>query len=301
MERVIFSKASVERKPEYRQQTVILSDGEKRVVRKIPVGEASREHLKEYSKNYLLLKNALKEGSRIGLVPCGEKEDGSVEFPFLTEPTLMKWLEGTSPEEYIRLVKEFRDTLVRDFGTVPFRKEEGFREVFGEAEPEEGEESLAVTNADLNFDNIFCSKDGKYTLIDYEWVFPFPLPLSFLLYRALLLDPTFTAYPEEGRRKVLEGLGITPEKETVYAGMELAFLNYISPDIYKLDYFARSPEAWHTKNYNLRQLCLIQENKGTSSKSLLKGIRLSSRICGGGVKKLSRGLLARVKSRLVSK
>ena len=65
----------------------------------------------------------LKEGSRIGLVPCREQEDGSVEFPFLTEPTLMKRLKGTDPEKYIRLVKEFRDTLVHDFGTVPFRKE----------------------------------------------------------------------------------------------------------------------------------------------------------------------------------
>ena len=271
MERVVFSKASVERKPEYRQQTVILSDGDKWVVRKIPVGEASREHLKEYSKNYILLKKALKEGSRISLVSCKEQEDGSVEFPFLTEPTLMKRLEGTDPEEYIRLVKEFRDALVRDFGTVPFRKEDGFREVFGDAEPAEGEESLAVTNADLNFDNVFCSEDGKYTLIDYEWVFPFPLPLSFLLYRALLLDPTYTAYPEEGRRKVLEGLGITPEKETVYAGMELAFLNYISPDIYKLDYFARIPGARQTQVHDLRRAFL---SGGGMSRTAVETARL---------------------------
>ena len=60
MERVIFSKASVERKPEYRQQTVILADGEKRTVRKIPVGEKAKPHLKNYLKNYLLLKKGLK-------------------------------------------------------------------------------------------------------------------------------------------------------------------------------------------------------------------------------------------------
>lgn len=274
MERVIFSKASVERKPEYRQQTVILADGEKRTVRKIPVGEKAKPHLKNYLKNYLLLKKGLKTDGRTDLIPCRELADGSVEFPFLTEPTLMKQLEGTSPEEYIRLVKEFRDALVRDFGTVPFRKEEGFRKVFGDAEPEEGEESLAVTNADLNFDNVFCTDDGRYILIDYEWVFPFPLPLSYLLYRAMLLDPTFAAFPEEGKRFLLEETGVGEEKEAVYRQMELAFLAYISPDIYKLDYFARIPGARKNVLHDFQQVLenypKISEKLKNESENCLK-------------------------------
>ncbi len=272
MERVIFSKASVERKPEYRQQTVILADGEKRTVRKIPVGEKAKPHLKNYLKNYLLLKRGLKTDGRTDLIPCRELADGSVEFPFLTEPTLMKRLEGTSPEEYIRLVKEFRDALVRDFGTVPFRKEEGFRKVFGDAEPEEGEESLAVTNADLNFDNVFCSDDGRYILIDYEWVFPFPLPLSYLLYRAMLLDPTFAAFPEEGKRFLLEKTGVGEEKEAVYRQMELAFLEYISPDVYKLDYFARIPGARKNTVHDFQQV--LEDNRKLSG-DLANEIELS--------------------------
>ena len=37
---------------------------------------------------------------------------------------------------------------------------------------------------DLNFDNIFVSGD-THTLIDYEWCFPFSLPLDFIIFRAL--------------------------------------------------------------------------------------------------------------------
>ena len=91
-------------------------------------------------------------------------------------------------------------------------------------------------------------------LIDYEWVFPFPVPLNFVLYRSLVLDPTWTAWPEETRRQVLAGLGITPEMEERFHRMELGLLRHISPEEDKLDYFIRTPGARDTVIYKLDEL-----------------------------------------------
>lgn len=240
---VIFSKASVERKPEYRQQTLILTDGERRWVRKLAVGRAAADHIKRYKTNLDKLTNSLKPGGRVDMIPCRENADGSVDFPFLTDPTLAERLAGMAPEDYFAAVRAFEDALTEAFETCPFEAWEDFRRFYGIVPEVEGSTALVTANADLNFDNVFCGPDGRYTIIDYEWVQAFPLPLSFLTYRSLMLDPAFNAFSEAEKRALLERLGIGEALEAQYHQMELAFLEYISPDIYKLDYFARIPGA----------------------------------------------------------
>ena len=42
-------------------------------------------------------------------------------------------------------------------------------------------------NIDMSFDNIITDQtDNKYKIIDYEWVFPFPIPVKFVIYRAVV-------------------------------------------------------------------------------------------------------------------
>ena len=240
---VIFSKASVERKPEYRQQTLILTDGERRWVRKLAVGRAAAEHIKRYKINFDKLTNSMKPLGRVDMIPCRENADGSVDFPFLTDPTLAERLAGMTPEDYFAAVRAFEDALTDAFETCPFEAGEDFRRFYSIVPEVEGLTALVTANADLNFDNVFCGPDGRYTIIDYEWVQEFPLPLSFLTYRSLMLDPAFNAFTEAEKRALLERLGIGEALEAQYHQMELAFLEYISPDIYKLDYFARIPGA----------------------------------------------------------
>ncbi len=240
---VIFSKASVERKPEYRQQTLIMTDGTRRWVRKLAVGRDAAAHIRRYVVNRDRLTDALKPGHRVDMIPCRENDDGSVDFPFLTDPTLSERLAGQSPEDYLAAVRAFQDALTEAFETCPFEAGEDFRQFYGIVPDVEGLTALVTANADLNFDNVFCTPDGRYTIIDYEWVQAFPLPLSFLMYRSLMLDPAFNTFPEAVRRSLLDSLDIGEALEAQYHQMELAFLEYISPDVYKLDYFARIPGA----------------------------------------------------------
>ena len=249
MEQVLYAKASVERRPEYRQLTlIILADGSRKFARKVPVGEAAKAHMRCYAENIQALTAALRPGSRLSFVPCRANADGSVDFPFCDAPTLSDRMRGLEKEALLRLVLDYRQALAEAFGTVPFRKTPAFVSFYGdvalpEAEQGRPEEALAVTNADMNFDNVFCLPDGRLTMIDYEWVLPFTVPLRYLMYRSLLLEPAFTTLPEAEKSDLLAALGIDGGTAETFMAMELAFLAQISPEQEKLDYYARMPGA----------------------------------------------------------
>lgn len=279
---VIYAKASVERKPECRQQTLILQDGKRRWVRKIAVGKAAQEHLGKYEKNYEALTASLLPGHTVDMITCQENEDGSVDFPFLTDQTLGERLCGKDTGLYLQTVHAFRQALTDSFETEPFQANEAFQAFFGIIPDALGETALKVANADLNFDNVFCDSRGCYTIIDYEWVLPFPIPVSFLMYRALMLDPAYNAFSESDRKCVLEGLGISEGLEGQYHEMEMAFLAFISPDEEKLDYFARIPGARTNTVYPFAYLTgLPEENRKLSedlSRELNNAVFLSGEL-----------------------
>ncbi len=265
-EQVIYAKACIERRPEYRQQTLIIRDGGMLRVRKTPVGAEAKAHIKSYAKNHEKLTGALKKGARVSAVSCTLNGDGSVDFPFLTDPTLQDLLTGKSAGEYADMLLSYRDALVEAFGEEPFSVTDAFTEYFGYVRLPEGLTALKVTNADMTFDNVFCSKDGHYTFIDYEWILPFPVPLQYLLYRALLQDPAYIAYADAEKETVLEALGVSPETAAVYDQMEGSFIERISPDETKLDTFLRFPEKRHTTVTGLEEIL----RTGTENERLVR-------------------------------
>ena len=285
--KVIFAKASVERKPEFRQHTIILQDGENRIVRKIAAGTAARAHIREYSLNYEKLEKGTLPGGNIRAIPCMEEKDGSVQFPYCTEDTLAELLSEKTAEEYIQAVTDFRNALIRTYGTETFAETEQFTGFFDKAEGIPDEQALKITNADLNFDNIFCSesqdhsgKTQEYTMIDYEWILPFPVPVSFLFYRAFLLDGTFHRFPEEEQQKIFNAFGITEALIPVYQGMEAAFLDYISPEEEKLDHYARTETAMTRTQHTLEHLLRMPEENQKLAKDLDRELKTAVELSG---------------------
>lgn len=280
-ERVIYAKASVERRPEYRQQTLIIRDGDRLLARKTAVGEAAKNHIRQYRENYIRLTEALKEGHPVSFVPCTENPDGSMDFPYCTDPTFGDRLAEGTADDYIRKLGELREALVRSFGSAEFKAEDGFRQLYGDVHLPEGLEALGITNADMNFENIFCPTGDTYVIIDYEWIFDFPVPLTYLIYRSLLLDPTWNGYPEEDRDRILEALRIESDLRRRYDLMEAAFLNRISPEENKLDHFARAPGARQTTVQEIDALLRLPEEKrsledelnGYKASPLFRGFR----------------------------
>ena len=64
------------------------------------------------------------------------------------------------------------------------RERTEFAQVFGTSQIRPELPCIAPANIDLILDNIF-EKDGKYRVIDCEWIFDFPVPVAFIIWRAI--------------------------------------------------------------------------------------------------------------------
>lgn len=112
-----------------------------------------------------------------------------------------------------------------------------FEEAFGK-----GERSFRTANADALFDNIMMCRNPEYQeggeepeeipiALDYEWVFQFPIPVSFLQYRILfyfyedhrplLVD----LFPD--RTSFLTEFSLNEKLFPVYEAMERSFQSYV--------------------------------------------------------------------------
>ena len=189
-ESVVYVKSSVERKPEYRHHTLILNTSGGRVVRKIAASDASVPHLHNMLYCHDTLVKALRPGASVAIAPCRINDDSTVDFPFYTEDTLRDLLSRMNgdADAFCDAVLKFRDALINAFDTVKFKADDAFQQFFGEPEQLDGLDALTVTNLDMNFDNVFIGEHDVYTIVDYEWVMPFSVPISFILFRALLVN-----------------------------------------------------------------------------------------------------------------
>lgn len=234
---VLYAKPCAERRPEYRQATLILEENGRKYARKTALCPEAEAHVNAYAERTEMLERALRPGGRVKIVPCVLKGEGAAEFPFVEGEPLTPRLQGLSPEQYGGELTRLQQTLEEAFGTVPFRRTEEYRARFGDAALAEGVPCLTVSDLDLNFDNIFPGTDGSITLIDCEWTAEYPVPLSYLLFRPLLPDAAFAAFDEEGKKRVREAIGLTEADWETCWEMERAFQKSIARDEDKLDYF----------------------------------------------------------------
>ena len=238
--RVVFVKSSVERKPEFRHHTLILERDGERVVRKEAVSQSGKAHLRNMQHCRESLVDGMASGGRIEIAPCTLNEDGSVEFPFYTHKTLRDLLSESRSDvdAFLGKLLDFRSALTEAYGVVSFDpNDDSFRAFFDGLALERGMEALAVTNLDLNFDNVFLTDSGRYLIVDYEWVMPFKVPLSFVLYRALLVNQDMARFNEADREIIWRALGMDEALRTLYYQMELCFQRYVSGDDFKLEAF----------------------------------------------------------------
>lgn len=92
-----------------------------------------------------------------------------------------------------------------------------FREVFGPRELTGDAACICPANIDLILDNIF-EIDGKCQVIDCEWIFDFPIPKRFLLWRAV--NELYSSQPELNRllakAEFMAEFGISSEMDEVF-------------------------------------------------------------------------------------
>lgn len=228
--KIDYIKYNRERKKRFRFSTSVEKKNNKKIVVKRPLNEKAEKTMR----NWLGHEDAWK-----GMLPNLKYAEGRLEGKnYVTEfiegislqVYLYRWIH--EPTTLISKIKELEARYFRPEGknVVEFQFSEAFEHVFGETYPKE-EKSLLYTNIDLNFANLKLASDGEVYNFDYEWIFDFPIPYKYVLWR--MYSQLYGVYRIYLRDKLsyfdfLTELGISTANMHCYKEMEKHFVTYVS-------------------------------------------------------------------------
>lgn len=218
------------RRPKLRISTMIYTDNGKKYVKKTGIDD-SEGLIKRFENNYTLISDLYS-----GIIPLkGETEGESVVFDYIEGDSL----DSIIIDKLITLNKEdflsFINNIVKDiFNVNKFEKmfviNERFIDVFGEVKMPDETPNAVGLNIDMLFSNIIKNKE-QYINFDYEWVFDFPIPLDFPIYRTLYYfyveNKTEFEKKEIELGELLMSCGITDSYVSIYKDMEASFQRWV--------------------------------------------------------------------------
>ncbi|MEG0629714.1 MAG: glycoside hydrolase family 99-like domain-containing protein [Christensenellaceae bacterium] len=221
--RINYANSTSRRNKKYSITTLFIEEDGKTVVRKTPNTVEAKKHIEQMSHNYDLLVKSVCPDVHI----CKyTRKDDYIDFEYIKGETILQKIYTAYDEHQFETVlfwfdkyNEFLNTVCENY-TV-FHKTEEFFNAFGNFDFE-GKKSFCPANIDLLPANVII-KDGKYHIIDYEWVFDFPIPVDFVLFRAI------AGYYDSDKRNigdyqtVLDHFGLSPDVCAEYTKMTRAF------------------------------------------------------------------------------
>ncbi len=238
--KVIYSKHSNERDLKFAIRTDIVEGllGDRRVM-KYPCTEEAVQHLQIMQKHYLSQRESY-AGTDLAPNTCRTvmDEDGEfkgLEFEYLEGKTLAEAFDGLTAVRNLNgaqvMLRKYIDMLNRLAGE-DYSETQEFRRVFGAVKLPEGEKCMTVTNIDLIFSNIIIN--NKWNVIDYEWTFDFPIPVKYVIYRALHYYLKASGGNAFGELDPFALADITKEERAIFKRMESTFQRYIAGDRFTL-------------------------------------------------------------------
>ncbi|MCM1288659.1 MAG: hypothetical protein NC240_10150 [Clostridium sp.] len=229
MQKIIFTKYSNDRNPDYNIKTSIMEDGKgNRYVYKTGVSDGGKKHIRNMYENSRKLQEVFSDS--IFEINKSEMKDDNLLLEYVygetLEETLDRYLASKNYDAFTALIKkyayEMRKNAVNKF--VPC---EEYYKVFGKTAVDTANcGAMLPCDIDLIFPNIIDA-DGKWTILDYEWVFNFAIPVDFVLFRAIYY------YDFPCRAKLLDGINLCKLLEIdeklydVYKAMDDEFQNYV--------------------------------------------------------------------------
>ncbi len=233
-EHVLYTKYSSGRSRQFSIQTRIVRgmDGKNILYKKAeyPEGKAHIAHIAEAGRR---LAEFWQERNQLFVNRC-TSADGRVEFEYLQGTTVEEELDRLLSQGNLQEAADMlRKTVLRiqesaapeDFCMTP-----EFQNVFGDAQISEDAPSFAVADVDLIFSNLLLTEDGRFHVLDYEWTFFFPVPVDYILFRALhyyLESAPIRA--EFGSKFDFYGeFGLAPAQQEIYQQMERNFQIYVA-------------------------------------------------------------------------
>lgn len=182
---ILFSKYNRNRLPKYQLATYIIKEKNKIFASKTPLLPEANQHILNIFSNYNKLRTQYNTLNLAGIELKGNR-------------LLFEYIEGASLDiilfNYIKNndIDAFHSTVqsyigyLKSLGTVTHVSNINteFEVVFG-IQPEFSDtEYLEIANIDLTFENLIVH-DRFFIGIDYEWVFDFPIPLDYIIFRSM--------------------------------------------------------------------------------------------------------------------
>jgi hypothetical protein len=237
---IVYSKFNNNRKKIYQLITQIEKCDNEIFSTKNASSYDSKPFLNSFFEKYNLLQK-----NNFSFVPVKPLKinDTQIRFDYVEvqtlESILFEALLEKDKDKFIKQIKQYFALVKKNhLEILPLSKK--FLSIFSLSQQENNfkEKSIACGCIDLNFNNIFFdSLTNKYSLIDYEWTFNFPIPYKYICFRTLLYFYT-NFYDNRPNNFIpiqffLDFLKITPEMENKYLNFEYNFQIYVCGNNFK--------------------------------------------------------------------
>ncbi len=227
--KILFCKITNKRRKEFQIKTSIIKNGSVIEVWKEPLCIEGVNHIKRMVQNQKALSNIY------GNAVSDYRYDGwKIITPFYNEKSnlaekLYESIEKDDIDEIKIYVKLIRDLIIGNQNNLcKFCVTNSFKKIFGDAQIDNCN-AVKIANIDIQPDNILFIDDSNIKIIDYEWVFDFPVPVEFILYYSLKAF-VLLHIPNISIENLCEIAGINKSLVTVYENMINSFLDYICID-----------------------------------------------------------------------
>lgn len=236
---IIYSKISSERKDEFKICTNILKNQNAYRVEKVALHPSGISH---FERIYQFYKTA-KHNDLFHYCPV-QLENNTLIFDFIKGENLESIVNGYVKHDQLDKIFETMDLLYK-INTyedlVDFKINQEFIDVFGKQDESLllNQKCIRFCDIDVILENVILTNDNSYSILDYEWVFDCTVPVSFIMYRAILHSIALSKLKKEELQVLYERYGITEELKALYLSMEENFQHYVSNEKIS-DYYDKS-------------------------------------------------------------
>lgn len=240
------AKYSRGRNPKFKIKTEIYNENGKKFIRKIALNESSIQHILQMKKNEERWKGCLPKLNYAE----GWVENGKYMAPYIEGEDLDTFFYEFrhDPERFVeKFVYYISEYFVPDVEKlIPFEMTDSFVSIFGSDAPKNSK-SLKYTNIDMIFSNIKVTENNQLYCFDYEWIFGFPIPYEYVIWRIVYrLYLEYGAYLKAvfSKEQFLEKVGIKKENLDIYERMEQNFIKGI---------YGKENYLWNYKKTSITQ------------------------------------------------
>lgn len=224
---VRYVRYSIFRENKFHTRTMIKQDKGQWMVTKTPMNPQAETHVHSMMDKYQWIKDIYRE---MHVIPP-KIEAGGVAYPVVEGDTVhnILWTYRFGKDGLLQAIDKYTSRILnmQESAMTTFSKTDEFVSVFGDADCE-GEPAVKVGNIDSNFDNV-VENNGELYCYDYEWTFPFAVPIGFIRFR--MLKTWYGAVqdyvPFEDAVDFLVATGFSYHQIDTYMSMERSFMRYV--------------------------------------------------------------------------